>query len=70
MFISRYNTPPCLLRSMSERSCLCLNQQLHDDLTTTDFHIYEGNISYSKAGWFDYVRTLCLRCIEGAIGHL
>ena len=29
---------------------------MYNDLTTIDFHIYEGNISYSKDGWFNYVR--------------
>ena len=42
---------------------LCVTAQLYDNITTTDFHIYEGNISYTKDGWFDYVSENDAACL-------
>jgi hypothetical protein len=49
--------PPKLMRAFFASLRDHTIDHLHDNLTTTDFHIYEGNISYTKQGWFDYVRS-------------
>ena len=49
--------PPKLMRAFFAALAHHNIDHLHDNLTSRDFHIYEGNISFTKKGWFDYVRS-------------
>ena len=49
--------PPKLMREFFQALHDHNIDYLYHNLTTADFHIFEGNVSYSKDGWFDYVRS-------------
>ena len=49
--------PPALMREFFHALHDHNIYYLEHYLTTADFHIFEGNISFSKAGWFKYVRS-------------